>query len=88
MKIKEGFRLRHLCGQHIVVGEGVEQINFNKMIVLNDSASYLFEKVQDREFSQQELAKLLTDHYRVDAQRAFADAGAVMQKWIEAGIAE
>lgn len=88
MKIKEGFRLRHLCGQHIVVGEGIEQINFNKMIVLNDSASYLFEQVQDKEFTQENLAQLLLDQYDVDAERAHADAGAVMQKWVEAGIAE
>lgn len=88
MKIKEGFTLRHLCGQHIVVGEGLEQINFNKMIVLNDSASYLFEKVQGGEFTQEKLADLLVGHYDVDRPRAYEDAGAVMQKWIEAGIAE
>ena len=88
MKIKEGFTLRHLCGEHIVVGEGIKQINFNKMIVLNESASYLFEQVQGKEFTQDTLADLLLDRYEVDAERARDDAAAIMNKWVEAGIAE
>ena len=33
MKIKEGFILREMCGEHIVAAEGLEHINFNKLIV-------------------------------------------------------
>ena len=36
MKIKEGFILRSICGEYIVVGEGLAQVNFNKMLSLNE----------------------------------------------------
>ena len=88
MKIKEGFKLRKLCGENIVVGEGIAQINFNKMIVLNESAAYLFEEVQGKEFTQDSLTRLLLDRYSVDKTRAHEDAGMIMNKWVEAGIAE
>ena len=40
MKIKDGFILRSICGEFIVVGEGLAQVNFNKMLSLNESATF------------------------------------------------
>lgn len=51
MKIKEGFRMRTLGRDHIVVAEGLQLINFNKMIVLNDTATYLWNEIQGKELS-------------------------------------
>ena len=39
MKIKEGFVLRQMCGENIVAGEGLQHINFNKLLSLNESAA-------------------------------------------------
>ena len=38
MKIKEGFVLREMCGEYIVSAEGLQHINFNKLISLNSTA--------------------------------------------------
>ena len=51
MKIKEGFVLRTICGQSVVSGEGRAQVNFSKLVSLNDTAAYLFKAVQGREFN-------------------------------------
>ena len=42
MRIKEGFTLRTICGEHVVIGEGLAQVNFTKMLSLNGSAAYLW----------------------------------------------
>ncbi len=39
MKVKKGFKLRNVCGEYIVVAEGVENIDFSRVISLNDSAA-------------------------------------------------
>ena len=52
MKVKDGFKMRTLLGEHIVVAEGLKNINFNKMISLNASAAYLWESVADREIGR------------------------------------
>ena len=49
MRIKDGFTMRSMVGQHVVIGEGIAQVNFNKMITMNDSAAYLWESVKDKE---------------------------------------
>ncbi len=86
MKIIEGFVLRPLGEEFIVIGEGISQINFNKMISLNSTAAFLWENVEGKEFSVEDLTKLLTDNYEVEEERAAADAAAIAAKWIEAGI--
>ena len=88
MKIRQGFRLRKLCHETIVVGEGLEQVNFNKMVVLNDTAAYLWEQVAGREFTVAELTELLLAKYDVSEEIAYADAQKLADNWIEIGVAE
>ena len=86
MKIIEGFVLRPLGEEFIVIGEGIAQINFNKMVSLNSTAAYLWENVEGKDFTVEDLTKLLTDQYEVSEDQASADAAALAAKWIEAGI--
>ncbi|MBO7416019.1 MAG: PqqD family protein [Bacteroidaceae bacterium] len=88
MKIKEGFTLRTLCGEHIVVGEGLDQVNYNKIISLNNSAAYLWEQVQGKEFTLEDLATLLTDQYEVSADKALQDVKRMISSWQELGLIE
>ena len=88
MKIKEGFILRTICGEHVVVGEGLAQVNFNKMLSLNSSAAYLWESVTGREFTVEDLTSLLTEKYDVSAEKAAEDAAKVAEIWIREGVAE
>lgn len=86
MRIIEGFRLRNVMGQATIVGEGVGQIDFNKLITLNNSAAYLWQSVEGKEFDMQTLANLLVDKYGIDQDTALTDAKAIANKWIEIGV--
>ena len=88
MKIKDGFVLREMCGENIITGEGLEHINFNKLISLNATAAFLWKAVAGKEFSAETMAQLLVDEYGIDMELALKDSGALCQAWIEAGIAE
>ena len=88
MIIKEGFVLRTICGQNVVSGEGTSQVNFSKLVSLNETAAYLFKAVQGREFTAETLADLLLEEYDVDRDRALQDAEALCAQWAEIGIAE
>lgn len=88
MKIIEGFRLREVAGEMIVSGEGVKQINFNKLISLNSTAAFLWQKIEGKEFSAQNLADLLVEEYEIDPDDALRDATKVAQQWKQAGIIE
>ena len=86
MRIIEGFILRNVMGQATIVGEGVGQIDFNKLITLNDSAAYLWQSVENKEFDVQTLANLLVDKYGIDQDTALTDAKAIANKWMEIGV--
>ena len=88
MKIVEGFRLRDVMGQATVIGEGVNQVNFNKLITLNSSAVFLWKAVEGKEFDAETLKSLLINEYGIDAQLAEKDAESIAEQWTEAGLVE
>ena len=88
MKIKKGFVLREMCGENIVAGEGLEHINFNKLISLNSTAAFLWKKVAGQEFTAEQMAQYLVDEYGIDMELALKDSTALCQAWIDAGVAE
>ena len=88
MKIKKGFILREMCGENIVAGEGLENISFNKLISLNATAAFLWQKVVDKEFTPEDMAGYLIEEYGIDMELALKDSKALAQAWIDAGVAE
>lgn len=88
MKIIQGFRLRDVMGQATIIGEGVGQVDFNKLITLNDTAAFLWRSVEGKEFDNETLAALLVDEYGIDTDLAAKDAAAIAERWIEIGLAE
>ena len=77
-----------MCGENIVTAEGLEHINFNKLISLNSTAAFLWNKVAGQEFTAEEMAKYLVEEYQIDMELALKDSEALCQAWINAGIAE
>ncbi|MCF2615270.1 PqqD family protein [Leyella stercorea] len=88
MKIKKGFVLKDICGESIIVAEGKENIDFTKIISMNESSAFLWESVMDKEFDAETLKHLLCEEYDVDDATAENDAKALLDSWIEAEIVE
>ena len=88
MRIKKGFELRDVCGEHIIVAYGIENIDFNKVISLNESATYLWRNIVDKDFDVETMASLLQQEYEVDAETAKRDAQALFDEWTKVGLTE
>ncbi len=88
MKIKKGFELRKVCDENIIISHGVENINFTKVITLNDSAATLWNKVMGKDFTEDELVNILLDEYEVDKETAAKDIKALVASWKEAELIE
>ena len=86
MKTKKGFRLRELGGDYILIGESVELVSFNNMITFNETAAYLWQAVDGKEFDVDTLTQLLLDEYEVAEDIAREDAQATIDDWKEIGI--
>lgn len=88
MKHKTGFRLRTVCGEHIIVAEGIANIDFSRIISMNETSAYLWQKTEGQAFTEEDLTHYLTDEYEVDAATARRDVADLVAKWLEAGIIE
>ena len=75
MKVKNGFNLREVCGEHIIVAEGDENIDFSNIISMNESSAYLWEEVQKMDsFTVDNLVELICNQYEIDEDTARKDA--------------
>ena len=89
MRIKKGFVLREVCGEHVIICEGLGAINFGKMLALNESAAWLWQQaVAMNDFTIDTLAQKLCDEYEVSADEAKTDVAAIIAEWQNVGVVE
>lgn len=88
MKKKKGFNLRNVCGEFVIVAEGTENIDFSKIVGMNESAAYLWGSLGEEPFTQEDVTRLLLREYEVSEEIASRDAADLMRQWSEAGIVE
>ena len=72
MKIKNGFILRTVAGQNLIVPVGENTMNVNAAITLNESAAFLWNKLTEEQ-SEEQLLSALTEEYAIDEETAKAD---------------
>ena len=87
MKIKDGFAKRSIAGSEIVVPVGNKAKEFNGMITLNDSGSFLWNCFM-KDISIDEAVKMLTDEYDVDEPTARKDVEAFAKMLNDNGLTE
>ena len=86
MKIKKGFELRDICGEKVIIATGIENVDFNRMISLNETAAFLWQSAEGKDFTAEMLADLLCGEYEVGYDQALADCEAITKEWEEQGI--
>ena len=78
MKLKEGFILRQVAGENVVLCVGAE-VNLNGMITLNDTGCTLWKRLE-QEADMPALTAALMEEYEVDEQTAQAAATRFVEK--------
>lgn len=89
MRIKKGFVLRQVCGESVIVGEGLGAINFGKLLALNESAAWLWEQAQAQgDFTIDSLTDKLCEEYDVLPDEARLDVADILAEWQNIGVIE
>ena len=88
MKIKNGFELRDVCGENVIIAHGVENIDFTKVITLNESAALIWKQVEGKDFTEDDMVKILLDEYEVEEPQAQVDVKNLLESWLKAGFVE
>lgn len=85
MRIKNGFVLREVAGQAMVIATGEASKDFHGMIKLNDTGKDIWQGLIDG-LSEEEVAKLLQEKYEVEPAKALKDTNTFVQKMKEMGF--
>ena len=89
MRIKKGFVLRDVCGERVIIGEGLGAINFGKMLALNESAAWLWKQAQAMgDFTIESLADKLCEEYDVEPDEARRDVTDIVAEWQQVEVVE
>ena len=72
MKIKEGFLLRQVGGNNVVVPVGAQSVDFRCLITLNEVGAFLWQKLA-ADSTVESLVEALLAEYDVTADIATAD---------------
>ena len=87
MKKKDGMVLREVCGEKVLVGEGLGAVDFGRLISLNDTAAYLWEQL-DEDSDIDSLTQALCKEYDVEQEVARHDVEAILEEWIKTGVVD
>lgn len=85
MRIKDGFVLRDVAGQAVVIATGEASRSFHGMVKLNSTGKLIWEGIAQGR-SEQEIADSLVAAYEVAPEQAQADVAAFAARMQEAGF--
>lgn len=88
MKLKQNFELREICGEHVVIPCGIENVNFDSIIHLNETGAFLWRQAEKGEFSVESLTAALLAEYEVGEDTAKADVAAFVGRLQEQKLTE
>ncbi len=87
MKIREGFMLREVVGDHVVVPVGKASLEVKGIIRLNNSGLLLWNLLRDGA-DEKSLAAKLMEEYGISQDLAARDVGAFLDTLKEVGCLE
>lgn len=88
MKIKQGYKVRDIAGENVVIMQGKAGADMTRIITFNDSALLLWNELLGRDFGVEDAVRVLTDNYDVDAAVAERDARAWIERLAECKLVE
>lgn len=85
MKLKQGFLLHDVDGEHMMVAAGEASRAFHGLVRNNDTADFIFRQLLE-DTTEQRIVDAMAQRYDAPRERIEADVRAVLQQAREAGF--
>ena len=87
MKIKSGFFIKNINGQHVVCAESSSDAPRNN-IVLTEASLFLWRKLEEGEMTKEQLLHALLDNFEISTVLALSNIDVFVKTLRENGIIE
>lgn len=85
LKIKDGFELREIADNYVVIPTESRVVDFSSMIMLNEVSAFLWlQLLEDK--SENDLLKAVLSEYDVDKETAASDIKVFIKELAAAGV--
>lgn len=88
MHFKSSFELRDICGENVLIANGVENIDFGALVHLNTTAADIYKNFTGKEFTLDDVIAYLVAEYDIDTISAKNDIQKLFKTLSEGGILE
>ncbi|MBR4073050.1 MAG: PqqD family protein [Clostridia bacterium] len=88
MKIKSGFTLKNIDGQQVIVASGEAVTGYTSSIVLQETATYLWNCLKEREMTKEQMVNALLENFDISTVLALSDVDSFFKTLKENGILE
>ena len=88
MKLNKDLVLRDVGGEYMIVNPFSDTVDMTQVYSLNETAAWLWQQMEGKEFTVADMAAVLQEEYEVDEETATADLTELTQQWIAAGLAQ
>ena len=87
VSIKKDFLIVTIANEKVLIGNG-EQINFSRLVILNDTAAFIITELQNQSqaITVESLAQCLVDQYEVGYDEALSDVVELLQELERQGV--
>jgi hypothetical protein len=86
MKFKEGYKVRNIAGESVVIMQGRFGADMTRVIALNSTSLLLWEKLQGVDFTVQTVKDILLENFDIAEDIAARDAEAWVEKLRECNL--
>ena len=87
MKIKEGYVIRQVMGNYVVIATGEESRNFHGMVKLNETAASIWNYIADGK-NEDEIIAAMMEQYEVEEQKLRDDVKKTIETLVAQGLVE
>ena len=86
MKFKEGYKVRNIAGESVVIMQGRFGADMTRVIALNSTSLLLWEKLQGIDFTVETVKDILLENFDIPEDIAAHDAEAWVEKLRECNL--
>lgn len=86
MRIKDTLTLRKIADKYIMITEQGNSVDYTTAIALNDTAVFLIQSTEGKEFTAEDWVTLLVENYEVEQDEARKDVDSLIASLHEIGI--
>lgn len=88
IKPKNGLQLKKVGNKYMLVKVCNEQVNLTDVFRLNETAAWLWQRINEGNFTLEELAGQLCKEYETEYLTALADILRQLEEWQSFGLVE